>query len=228
MSHEFDKFAKECRDINDNALKLTGESSTFFAEYKAQKLREWFPEKVDQALKILDFGCGDGLMTSFVQHEFKKAHMYGVDPSAESIEVAQEDFPHISFSASEDTTKMAYEDNFFDLIYAAGVFHHIDFAEHASYMQEIFRVLKLGGIFILFELNPWNPATVYIFNRNPIDEHATMMSQRYSFNLLKQFGTVRTKYYSFYPSFLGWMRPTERYMTKIPFGALYACLVEKK
>jgi ubiquinone/menaquinone biosynthesis C-methylase UbiE len=227
MSHEFDQFAKDYRGINDNALKLTGESSTFFAEYKAKKLREWCPEKAGQSIKVLDFGCGDGVMTSFVQHEFKNATMYGIDPSSDSIGVAQETFPHIKFSTSQGL-KIDFEDNFFDLIYAAGTFHHIPFEDHDAYVQEILRVLKPGGIFVLFELNPWNPATVYIFNRNPIDQNATMMPKSYSVQLLKKFNTVTTKFYSFYPGFLGWLRPTERFMTKIPFGALYACLAEKK
>jgi ubiquinone/menaquinone biosynthesis C-methylase UbiE len=227
MNHEFDQFAKDYRGINDNALKITGESSTFFAQYKAKKLREWCPEKIDQSIKILDFGCGDGVMTSFVQHEFKNASMYGTDPSSESIEVAQETFGHINFGTSFGL-KIDFEDNFFDLIYAAAAFHHIPFEDHETYVKEILRVLKPGGTFVLFELNPWNPVTRYIFKRNPIDQNATMLPKNYSVHLLKDFNKVITKFYSFYPGFLGWLRPTERYMTKIPFGALYACLAEKK
>jgi ubiquinone/menaquinone biosynthesis C-methylase UbiE len=227
MNHEFDQFAKEYRGINDDALKLTGESSSFFAEYKAKKLKEWLPEKVNQPVRMLDFGCGDGVMTAFVQHAFNKASMHGIDPSSESIEVAAERFPRISFSTSEGLT-INFEDNHFDVVYAAGAFHHIPFEDHDAYVAEIKRVLKPGGVFVLFELNPWNPVTVYIFNRNPIDQTAKMMPRSYSEQLLKTVGPVSTKFYSFYPGFLRWLRPTERFMTKIPFGALYACLVEKK
>ena len=88
MKHEFDKFAKEYRTTHSTPLALTGESSAFFAEYKAQKLAQWLPEFFRQTpKKILDFGCGDGLMTHFTQKEFPNSSLYGVDPSSESIKI---------------------------------------------------------------------------------------------------------------------------------------------
>lgn len=87
--HEFDQYAKQYRELLDKNLWLSGESSTFFAEYKALKLKEWLPELVKTPITILDFGCGDGLMTSFIASLFPTATVFGVDPSSESIEVAR-------------------------------------------------------------------------------------------------------------------------------------------
>ena len=59
--HEFDQFADGYRTIHSNALAVTGETSEFFAEYKALKLAAWLPEFFKgQPKNILDFGCGDG------------------------------------------------------------------------------------------------------------------------------------------------------------------------
>jgi len=226
MKHEFDEYIHNYRETLDQAVAISGESSAFFAEYKAKKLYEWFPQKNKKGISILDFGCGDGLMASFVKVFFPHAKIFGVDPSQESIEFAQEAHPSISFSVSNE--HIPFPDNTFDLMYAAGVFHHIPFSEHKKYFDEIHRVLKSQGIFVLFELNPLNPLTQWIFRHNPIDKNAQMLWPWYAKKILKKYGAVSLKYYCFFPRLLSKLRPIEPYMIHIPVGALYACILNKK
>lgn len=226
MKREFDQYIEGYRTHCDQALWLSGESSAYFAEYKARKLAEWFPEQVSLPLKILDFGCGDGVMTHFVQHSFPKGALYGVDPSPKSIEQAQRQFPQIHFFLnSEEETRLEFSDGFFDLIFSAGVFHHIPFERHDGYLRELTRILKPGGHLVLFELNPLNPLTVLTFKRNPIDHNATLMRPWYTRKLARKYGRCTTKYYCFFPKILKWLRPVEPYLTKVPFGALYATII---
>lgn len=227
VKHEFDQFAQNYRSVNDTALALSGHSSAFFAEYKAKKLAQWLPELTQQPIHILDFGCGDGVMTQYVHTQFTSACVYGIDPSSDSITIAQEQFPRIQFGTSHGLV-IDFPDASFDVVYAAGTFHHISFDQHAAYIKEIFRVLKPNGTFVLFELNPLNPVTRYIFKRNPIDQHAQMMSYRYAQKLVQSYGTMHTYHYGFFPKALQVLVPTERFLTAIPLGALYACVVEKK
>lgn len=210
-------------------IELSGEASTFFAEYQALKIKEWLPDLVDKPISILDFGCADGIVTSFLKQIFSNAQVYGVDPDRESIEVAHMAFPDITFLLSGTTIPMPDQQS--DLIIACGVFHHIPRAEHDAYMQEIKRVLKPSGTFIMFELNPFNPFTRYRFKRNPLESNAHMLSAYYSRKLLqKYYGSVTTNYcYSFpvHPSKgseLGRFQFLEPYLTKVPFGQLYACI----
>lgn len=223
--HEFDAYAKNYRKNLDKSLWLSGESSTFFAEYKAQKIQEWFPDLVQKKISILDFGCGDGLMTSFVQHIFVHADMYGVDPSTESIEIAREAYEGIHFSPSDET--LHFPDNSFDFIYAAGVFHHIPFDQHEHYKKELLRVLKPNGTLLLFELNPLNPLTVYTFKTNPIDQNAQMMTPWYTKKLLQSEGNTILRFYCFFPKALHVLRFLEPYLTWLPFSALYAVSMRK-
>jgi ubiquinone/menaquinone biosynthesis C-methylase UbiE len=227
MSHqpEFDQFATHYHDIVDKSLNLTGEKSDYFAQYKAQKLAAWLPQLATSNCTILDFGCGDGMMTSYVAQEFPKAQVTGVDPSPESIKVAQKLYSNITFDVS--TATMQFSDHQFDLVYAAGVFHHISFNQHHHYMNEIFRVLKPGGVFVMFELNPLNPGTRYIFKNSPIDQNATMLTPWYAQKLVKAYGASSAKFYGFFPRVLSWLRWTEPFLTKLPVGGLYACVVKK-
>lgn len=225
VPHEFDSYAKEYRKNLDKNLWLSGESSTFFAEYKVNKLKEWLPEFVDKESTMLDFGCGDGLMTSFIKAVFPRAHVYGIDPSSESIEVATLAYENIHFSLSDTT--IDFENATFDLVVSAGTFHHIPFDQHRAYVQEIHRVLKPGGTFVMFELNPFNPLTRWTFKHNPIDKNACMMRPRYTEKILKSYGSVATYFYCFFPHFLRSLRFVEPYLIKVPVGALYASIMKK-
>lgn len=226
QKHEFDDYAKNYRQDLDKSLHLSGESSTFFAEYKAQKLHSWFPQYQASAISILDFGCGDGLMTFFTKKIFPDAHVFGVDPSSESIKIALKNHPEISFH-DNDGIHLPFKDHSFDLIYAAGAFHHIPFSEHDKCLSEVMRVLKPSGHFLLFELNPYNPLTVLTFKRNPIDKNATMMSPGYSKKLLKPYGNPKTIFYCFFPKALSGLRRIEPQLTWLPLGALYAIKLQK-
>ena len=229
MKKEFDQYIDGYRSNCDQALKLSGETSVFFAEYKAQKLAEWFPHQVRLSGKILDFGCGDGVMTHFVKKMFPKGELFGVDPSPKSIEAAKKYFSEITFSVnSEEKAHLNFEDHFFDLIFSAGVFHHIPFHHHGLYVRELARLLKPGGHLVIFELNPLNPLTVLTFKRNPIDRQAKMMWPAYTKRLTQKYGKTNTQFYCFFPKAFSWMRKSEPYLTKIPFGALYANITHIK
>jgi len=220
---EFDNCIKNYRQNLDKSLSLSGETSNFFAEYKAKKLLGWLPNLYNKKINILDFGCGDGTMASYVSKLFPQAKIKGIDISQESIYCAKKKFPTINFYCTENLN----EKNSYDLIYSAGVFHHIEFKNHKNILKKIFNNLKINGYFVLFELNPYNILTRRTFKKCPIDKNATMLSPKYSNDILLKFGKISTKYYFFFPAFLKVIRPIEKYLTKIPIGALYATIVQK-
>lgn len=199
---------------------ISGDAATFFAEYQAQKLREWFAKNQYAPLSILDFGCADGLMTSFIQHIFVNATVYGVDPSQEHIALAQEMYEGIQFSVID--AKLPFADSSFDLIYATEVFHHIPHKEHKASCSELMRMLKPGGSLVIFELNPLNLATLYRFKTNPHEKDAQLMMPWYTRQLLKPYGLTKMRYYDFC------LRMLEPYLTWFPFGGLYAVSLTKK
>lgn len=165
-------------------------------------------------------------MTSFVQHIFVNATIYGIDPSAEHIALAKDMYEGIQFTTF--TGSLTFPNDAFDLIYATEVFHHIPREEHAAYCAELMRVLKPGGTFIIFELNPLNLATVYRFKTNPYEKDARLIAPWKLRRLLKQYGMVTTRFYDFFPNFLSNMRILECYLTWLPCGALYAISVMKR
>jgi ubiquinone/menaquinone biosynthesis C-methylase UbiE len=226
---EFDQFAKDYRGILDSVCNLTGESSEYFAQLKAEKLIEWFPLLQNEKLSILDFGCGDGMMTHFINISFPNATVFGVDPSPKSIEIAQKKYPNITFGVNSDSeTIINFNDSMFDLVLAAGSFHHIPYHMHKGYLDELLRILKQKGSLVLFELNPLNPGTRLMFHRSPFEENAKMLTPWYTYKMSRSFGGCAINYYSFFPHFLRWFRPLEKILKKVPFGGLYAAIMKKR
>ncbi len=226
MNHEFDQFATQYRQEQTKYLSPTGENSHYFAKLKAEKLKMWATNyKLHNPAYILDFGCGDGIMSYEVKKLFPLSHIIGVDPSIESIHLAKENAPDCTFYELGESLEL-FKMNMFDIIYCAGVFHHIPFEKHNNCIKELYRILKPGGILILFELNPLNPGTQYIFNGHPMEKNAKMLTPWYAKKITNDF-YKETIFYCFFPKFLKKLRLIEKWLTKIPFGGLYGTIAQK-
>jgi ubiquinone/menaquinone biosynthesis C-methylase UbiE len=223
---EFGQFIDGYRDLQDKHLWMSGESSGFFAQYKAEKLAEWLPHLADKEVNVLDYGAGDGVMSSYVKTYFSKAQVAGCDISQSSVDAANLQYSDIAFKTITNKT-LPYESGSFDIIFSAGVFHHILFEEHMAWLSEITRVLKPDGYFVMFEINPLNPVANYVFRHHPVDKDATMLTPWYARKIVKSKGKTISKFYCFFPKFLQFFRRFEKYMTWIPFGAHHAHILHK-
>ena len=223
---EFDDYIEFYRKAQGRAIAISGETEDYFAGLRVERLEAWLPELTSRSISILDFGASDGHMAAIVKERFPASRVMGIDSSSRSIEYARRSHPGLEFFVLEEN-RLPFGDVTVDLVYAVGVFHHIPFAEHEAVCREIFRVLKPGGAFVLFEMNPWNPVTQLVFARSAVDRHATMFSSRYAKKLLRRFGMVEVRYYAYFPRFLKFLRPLEPRLEKLPFGTLYAVIVRK-
>jgi len=98
--------------------------------------------------KILDLGCGDGVLT-FELYK-KGAECYGVDSSEEAIDYAKKKHNWLKSKALfyvESCTKTHFKDAFFDGIISSDVIEHLN--EPEMMLSEIHRLLKPGGIAVI-------------------------------------------------------------------------------
>src|SRR5690349_1188171 len=84
-------------------LELAGPEATFFAQYQSDTLARFLCHLTPKPITIVDVGCSDGVLTSFIAAHFQHAHIHGVDISAEHIEIARMAYPTISFTISDNT-----------------------------------------------------------------------------------------------------------------------------
>jgi hypothetical protein len=93
----------------------------------------------------------------------------------------------------------------------------------------VYKSLRPGGLFAFFENNPWNPGTRYTMSRNPFDSDAVMLSPPEARGLLKSggFETLRTETLFYFPRALGFLRPLEPALARLPLGGQYLVLCRK-
>jgi SAM-dependent methyltransferase len=228
---EFDEFAHNYRELHQKNIEITGEAPEFFYEYKVKDLAGIIKEFgwEDEGLSILDFGTGIGNSLDFFIKYFPGAHLFGVDVSEESLRIAQNKYQRrITFNIF-DGVNLPFEDEKFDVVFAACVFHHIEKEKHAQVLREIKRVLKKNGALVIFEHNPLNPLTVRAVNACPLDKDAVLLGVSTLKAVLRTSGFrfCESRYRVFFPSFLRYLRPIERYLYWLPIGAQYSILARK-
>lgn len=109
--------------------------------------------------KLLDIGCGPGVMT---QEITKQGWLYhGVDVAPGMIAAAQDRFkfdPRTHFQVGSIYT-LPFPDNYFEVVVAMGVMEYLD--DESSALREMLRVLKPSGRLIISLPNWWSPARMW-------------------------------------------------------------------
>lgn len=110
--------------------------------------------------KLLDLGCGDGGFIFSAQDKFKE--FYGVDVSPLVIQHAKSrteertNCDNVHFYNCDLDESLPFEDSFFDAISCISVLEHV--VNPPAVLDEVHRVLKLGGTFVLQVPNfAWMP-----------------------------------------------------------------------
>jgi SAM-dependent methyltransferase len=224
---EFDCYADSYDRALAEGLAVSGESREYFAEGRVKWLAEGLRGMGSAPSVVIDYGCGTGSTSPLLLELLRAERVIGLDSSRRSIDVARRDYgseriqflPVEEYEASEAA----------DLIYCNGVFHHIPPGQRKSSLKFLHKTLRAGGLFSLWENNPWNPGTQYIMKRIPFDRDAIKLSPSETRALLRSegFSVLRTDFIFFFPRFLKFLRPAEKFISAVPLGAQYQVVGQK-
>jgi len=179
--------------------------------------------KSPSGLSWLDLGCGRGDLLRIGMTEFASA--CGCDVSSASLKYCQ----GITVREQKRTDLIPFDFRSFDLVTAASVYHHVAASGRLRLTQSVYDSLRPGGLFAIFEHNPWNPVTQLIVRRSPIDVNAILLYPSESIALLKEAGFVRISlhYFLLLPEIAGSrMSFLESWLSRIPLGGQYVVFGE--
>jgi SAM-dependent methyltransferase len=225
---EFDSFADSYdRDLAE-ALSASGEDRSYFARGRVRWMADIVRRMGAKPQRLMDYGCGTGSTTALLLETLGAETAVGVDLSLRSLEVARKSYgsdrlqflPIAQYSPAGTV----------DLAYCNGVFHHIPPAKRGEALRFVHRSLRKGGLFSLWENNPWNPGARHVMAHCAFDKDAVTLSPPEAKRLVRSegFTILRTDFLFIFPRFLKLARPSEKFVSKLPLGAQYQILCEKQ
>jgi SAM-dependent methyltransferase len=220
---EFDRFADEYHSLHAASIWVSGETPEFFARYKVDEVAGALRRRGVRPGRILDFGGGVGNSLGFMRAAFPDSEIVLLDPSSKSLDVARRRHPGLAEFQHFDGRTIPYPGGWFDLVFAACVFHHIPADLHVPLLAEIGRVLAPDGSLFVFEHNPLNPLTLQAVRDCVFDDNAVLIGARTMRRRLAAAGLRRHSiaYRVFFPHWLRGFRGAERFLGRVPLGGQY-------
>lgn len=146
-----------------------GVLQTYKSDYRTKRLAEAVELKKG---KLLDIGCGGGILTESLIAYYPHVELYGCDISKTAITYARKLGSGKVKYAVLRKKKFPYKDNFFDVCICLDVMEHVPDVEF--FLKEIRRVLKKNGRFFLIVPCEGQPFTYsWLFKKIRLGETMT-------------------------------------------------------
>lgn len=218
----FDDHADDYRDAVRRSIAFSGVEQRVFTRRKVRHLLDVVRRQLGptEDVRALDVGCGVGLTDRYLVGRFRE--LQGTDISAEAVRRAAEANPSVRYMHSAGD-ELPYGDEGFDLAFAICVLHHVPPKERSRLVSELRRVVRPGGLVVLFEHNPFNPLTRLAVVRCDFDHDAVLLTTRTAHSLLRAGGLhpVERRYVILLPTEAPRVVAAERMLAGIPLAAQY-------
>ena len=216
----FDDFASNYENYISDSFGIIDNDVSYYHSAKAKIAKselDYTPKK------ILDFGCGIGLMIKFLIENFHYSKFFAYDASTKSLEYIKKKYPKVNCIETLNTKER------FDLIFISNVVHHVKNSERNDLFKKIYNLLTEDGSLLIYEHNPYNPIALRAVANCEFDTDAELIKKK---NLIKlcEFNNLKLKksgYIHFFPSKLKMLFKIEKYLKWLFLGAQYFCIFKK-
>jgi SAM-dependent methyltransferase len=205
----------------DDAIRFARREHAFFLAAKVEALLDLVARRLPSGMPVraLDVGCGDGRLDAMLE---PLGELHGVDLSPDMVAAAADSAPRGNFQVA-DGTRLPFADATFDVTFTVCALHHVEPAERLTFMVELARVTRQGGLVVVFEHNPVNPLTRLVVRRCAFDEGVVLVGRRSLGRLARAAGLAveETRYILLFPWKRTPFRQLERRLAPLPAGAQY-------
>jgi len=224
----FENYKDSYQESIQKSIAFIGQKLEFFTEVKANQILKIAKEQLGNTklLNVLDVGCGIGLTDKFLASKFNK--LSGVDVFTGVINKAIQLNPLVNYQ-TYDGQKLPFEDGSFDIVFTICVIQCVPKAQWQNFIEEMKRVVKKGGLIIIFEHNPYNPLTRFVTWRCELNKGLPLIPKNSLRKLFKKSGLkeIKDKYIVFFPWRSKIYRKLENLFGWFPIGAQYLLVGQK-
>lgn len=218
----FDAYGDSYRDAVQSSIAFAGANLDHFTEVKAEHVLDLCRRHLGDPSRqrVLDVGCGVGVTDRLLVDHLGDLH--GVDVSSAEVARAADDVPGATYQ-SYDGVRLPHPDGSFDLSFCINVIHHVPVAQWPSFVAELARVVRPGGLVAVFEHNRFNPLTRRAVAACEFDADATLVPRRRLRRLVQDAGLtpIESPYIVFLPFGGAAAFRVDRLLRAVPAGAQY-------
>ncbi|MEK6826172.1 MAG: class I SAM-dependent methyltransferase [Nanoarchaeota archaeon] len=134
-------------------------------EYRKRIIKNLPIEK--DKLKILDAGCGTGSLAIELKKLNSRLVLYGIDADSNILDIAKKKAKEKNLSIYYQQgvlEKLPFPNEYFDVVYSSLVLHHLGTREKQEALNEIYRVLRKDGLFLLVDFGKPKNKVMAIFS----------------------------------------------------------------
>lgn len=222
MKPEFDSYSDTYDAAVNASISFSGLKTDYFTRSKVQHLTGILAKHFVEPsmLDLLDVGCGIGNLHPHLAENVRT--ISGVDISPNSIATAHKRNPWVDYR-SYDGRRLPFADAVFDVTIAICVLHHVPPPQWPEFVSELRRVVKPGGLAVVFEHNPYNILTRYAVSSCAFDKDAVLLPARKTKQLLHMAGfhSAEVHYILTIPAANQSLRKLDALLGYLPLGAQY-------
>ena len=190
-------------------------------------------------LSLLDFGCGTGETTTYLEKRF--ANVHGCDLSESMLNKARFRCTSSHFFTRGDAVQESLVRDI-DVACMYGVLHHMaSRQEIVDALSYIHGKLASNGLLFIYEFNPWNPAARYIVKTCKVDQgvnldgfHKNVFPTtlfHHEINSLLEHSSykiVTNEFILIFPNTMRWLAFLEPLFRRLPLGNMSVTVATKR
>jgi SAM-dependent methyltransferase len=120
------------------------------AEVLVSYMRKFSAPERQAKLSVLEWGCGPGRIIQHMPRMLgSEARIFGSDYNHTTVDWCQGNLQNLTCKRNQLEPPLAFSAESMDVIYAISVFTHLSDRLHSAWCNELFRVLRPGGLLLV-------------------------------------------------------------------------------